>query len=58
MFLGVVCLEVGVVVCACRDLAVVGPIRRNGDPIAVVLDDGAGGVAGIGAFKGDLEENV
>ena len=41
-----------------RDLAVVGRIRRNGDPLAGVLEDGAGGVSGIGAFGGDLEADV
>ena len=39
---------------ACHVLAVVGRIRRNGNLVAGVLEDGAGGVAGIGAFKGDL----
>ena len=51
-------MEVGVVVCARRDLAVVWRIRRNGDLVAGVLEDGAGGVAGIGAFEGDLEADV
>ena len=48
-------MEVWVVVHACRDLAVAGSIRRNSDLVAGVLEDGAGGVAGIGAFKGNLE---
>ena len=48
-------MEVWVVVHACRDLAVAGSIRRDSDLVAGVLEDGAGGVAGIGAFKGNLE---
>ena len=55
---GVVFLEVEVVVRACRNLAVVGRICRNSDPVAGTLVDGAGGVAGIGAFKIDLEAYV
>ena len=55
---GVVYLEVRVVVRACRDLAVVGGIRCDGDPVAGVLEDGAGGGAGIGAFKGNLEAYI
>ena len=51
-------LEVGVVVRACRDLAVVGRIRCDVNPVAGVLKDGAGGVAGIDAFEGDLEAYV
>ena len=62
LFLGTACrvvsLEVGVIVCACRDLAVVCRIRCEGDPLAGILKDGTGGVAGIGAFKGDLEADV
>ena len=42
----------------CRDLAVVWRIFRNVEPLAGVLEDGAGGVAGIGAFEGDLEGDV
>ena len=55
---GVVCLEVGVVVCACHDLSFVWRICRDGDPVAGILEDGAGGVAGIGAFEGDFEADV
>ena len=52
---GVVCLEVRVVVCACRNLAVVWHICRNGESVSGVLEDGVRGVAGIGASEGDLE---
>ena len=55
---GVVCFEVRVVVCACCNLAVVGCICRDGNPVAGVLKDGDGGVSGIGVFGGDLEAYV
>ena len=54
----VVCLEVGVVVRVYHELVVVGRIRCQGDQVAVVLKDGAGGVAGIDTIKGDLEAYV
>ena len=51
-------MEVGVIVSARRDLVVVWRICRNGDLVAGVLEDGAGGVAGISAFEVDLEADV
>ena len=41
-------MEVEAVVCACRNLAVVWHIRRDGIPVAGVLEDGAGGVSLFG----------
>ena len=51
-------MEVGVIVCARRDLAVIWRIRRDSDLVAGVLEDGAGGVAGISAFEVDLGADV
>ena len=47
-----------VVVRACRDLEVVRRTRRDGDLVAGVLEDGARGVASVGAFVYDLESEV
>ena len=55
---GVIVLEVRFVFCARRDLVVVRSIHSYGNLLAGVLEDGAGGVAGIGAFKGDLEADI
>ena len=55
---GVVGLEVGVVVLLRRDLAVVQYICRDGDLVAGVLEDGAGEVVGVGAFKCDLNADI
>ena len=59
---GVVGLEVGVVVCARRNLAVVRRTHQYGNLVLGVLEDGAGGVAGgvagAGAFKCDLKADV
>ena len=54
----VFCLEVGVVVCTCFNLVVVWCICCDRDPVSGILEDGNGGVAGIGAFEGYLEADV
>ena len=55
---GVVGLEIGVGVRVRRDLAVVWRTRRDGDLVAGVLENGDGGVAGVGAFECDLKADV
>ena len=39
-------------------MAVVWRICRDGDPVAGVLEDGAGRFSGIGAFEGNLEADI
>ena len=48
---GVIGLEVGVVVCAHHDLTVARCTFRDVNLVAGDLEDGAGGVAGVGAFE-------
>ena len=48
---GVVGLEVGFVVCARRNLAVVQCTRQEDNLVLGVLEDGARGVAEVGAFE-------
>ena len=48
---GVVGLEVGFVVCACRNLAVVQCNCREDNLVVSVLENGAGGVAEVSAFE-------
>ena len=51
-------MEVGFVVCARSDLAVVRRTRRYVDVLAGILEDGTGGVSGVRVFKGDLKADV
>ena len=55
---GVVSLEVGFVVHARRDLAVVRRTCRDGDLVAGILKDGTGGVSGVGTFECNLKADV